>query len=473
MSHLKGLHHNINYGNLQIIECQQPNNGLRSGLSITFDCHCAVVNCRSVGNKINDIKHEIYNHNLDLCALTETWIKEDENNTIPNCLCPSGYNTISIPCINRTGGGIALIYRSNLDVKLNSSYNFEAMECVDFSLNLDRHNILLAVIYRPPNSSVLQFANELAAYMEKNINTSGEQIMVGDFNVHINKQDEGNAIILSDILESFNLMNHVEFPTHKLQNTLDLVINQQDSKCIRNVRQGHLLSDHHLVLFDVTSKSKVPLAKKQAFRKYKSINLEDFSDDVVKELKSINLTDTTTDDLVSAYDRSLRLVLDTHAPLKVRSIPCRKRVPWFSTDLAEAIRKCRKLERRWSKDPKNREKFLQFYYQQWLVSNMWNQAERSFFQEALADNRTNFKEIFNICNTILGRNNILPLPPSDSNTSLANNFNNYFHEKIGNIYSSLLQQNQAIPEVYGVEVHPPPMPPSFMEFKPISSSDLK
>ena len=167
------------------------------------------------------------------------------------------------------------------------------------------------------------------------------------------------------MISPFNLTNHVEFPTHKLQNTLDLVINQQDSKCIRNVHQGHLLSDHHLVLFDITSKSKVPLARMQAFRKYKSINLEDFSDDVVKELKSINLMDTTTDDLVSAYDRSLRLVLDTHAPLKVRSIPCRKKVPWFNTDLAEAIRKCQKLERRWSEDPRNREKFLQFYYQWW------------------------------------------------------------------------------------------------------------
>ena len=111
------------------------------------------------------------------------------------------------------------------------------MECVDFSLNLDRCNILLAVIYRPPDSSVLQFANELAAYMEKNINTTGEQIIVGDLNVHINKQDEGNAIILSDMLESFNLTNHVGFPTDKLQNTLDLVINQQDSKHIRNVCQ--------------------------------------------------------------------------------------------------------------------------------------------------------------------------------------------------------------------------------------------
>ena len=74
--------------------------------------------------------------------------------------------------------------------------------------------------------------------------------------------------------------------------------------------------------------------------------------------------------------------------------------------------------------------------------------------EVLVDNRTNAKEIFNICNTILGRNNNLPLPPSDSNITLPNNFNNYFHDKIGNIYSSLVQQNQAIPETYGWKYTP-------------------
>ena len=59
MSHLKGLKQNINHENPWTIECQQPYNALRTGLSITFDCHCVVVNFRSVGNKIDDIKYEI------------------------------------------------------------------------------------------------------------------------------------------------------------------------------------------------------------------------------------------------------------------------------------------------------------------------------------------------------------------------------------------------------------------------------
>ena len=215
----------------------------------------------------------------------ETWIKEDENTTIPNCLCPSGYNTISVPHINRTGGH-CIGYRSNLDVRTNTSYTFESMECVDFNLNLDRHNILLAVIYRPPNTSVLPFANEC-----------------------------WNHSIYQTVLISqpTNCKIHWTLSsTHKTQGVSETYVKDTFFR-------------HHLVLFDITSESKVSLSRKQAFRKYKSISQEDFSDDVIKELKSVNITDTTTDDLVSAYDRSLKSVLDTHTPLKVKSISCSRK----------------------------------------------------------------------------------------------------------------------------------------------------
>ena len=50
-----------------------------------------LVNCRSAGNKIEYIQAEITEANVALCALTQTWIKEEDDIT-PLQLCPSGYN---------------------------------------------------------------------------------------------------------------------------------------------------------------------------------------------------------------------------------------------------------------------------------------------------------------------------------------------------------------------------------------------
>ena len=72
-----------------------------------------------------------------------------------------------------------------------------------------------------------------------------------------------------------------------------------------------------------------------------------------------------------------------------------------------------------------------------------DKAERDFFLLKLAENKNNYKEIFNICNGLLGRNKDLPLPPTDNIQSLANSFNTYFREKIEKIHIKLLEhQNQ-------------------------------
>ena len=68
-----------------------------------------LVNCRSVANKIEFIQAEITEDNASLCALTETWIKEEDDIT-PLHLSPSGYKCISIPRKARSGGGLEIIY---------------------------------------------------------------------------------------------------------------------------------------------------------------------------------------------------------------------------------------------------------------------------------------------------------------------------------------------------------------------------
>ena len=121
-----------------------------------------MVNCRSIVNKTNEIKLEIINKNLDICALTETWLCEQDKNFLTIHSCLTGYKTIYTPQLDCRGGGIGLIYRNSINISLNSTYNFQSMECTDFKINLDRTPYLLTIVYRPPNTSVLQFAMELA-----------------------------------------------------------------------------------------------------------------------------------------------------------------------------------------------------------------------------------------------------------------------------------------------------------------------
>ena len=109
-------------------------------------------------------------NNIDICVLTETWIKQDDNITAVN-MCPIGYGAVSLPRPDHSGGGIAIIYNKNIITSTHKSYNFDSMECNDFPITTSKmrpkdHFILN---YRPPNLITLAFLNDLATVMEGNI----------------------------------------------------------------------------------------------------------------------------------------------------------------------------------------------------------------------------------------------------------------------------------------------------------------
>ena len=60
------------------------------------------INARSVCNKLNDLHQYIDLHNIDLCATTETWIREEDNIAVKE-LAPNGYKYISFPQRNAWG----------------------------------------------------------------------------------------------------------------------------------------------------------------------------------------------------------------------------------------------------------------------------------------------------------------------------------------------------------------------------------
>ena len=54
----------------------------------------AHINARSIKNKIPQFQEYIKNANIDLCAITETWLKPDDDD-IAKVVPPQGYTFLS------------------------------------------------------------------------------------------------------------------------------------------------------------------------------------------------------------------------------------------------------------------------------------------------------------------------------------------------------------------------------------------
>ena len=80
--------------------------------------------------------------------------------------------------------------------------------------------------------SVLGFSENLADYLESNINVPGKLVIVSDLNIHIHDELDPDIITFSDFLDAFGLVNMITFSMNRLQNTLDLVITHQANEAI-------------------------------------------------------------------------------------------------------------------------------------------------------------------------------------------------------------------------------------------------
>ena len=120
--------------------------------------HYALINCRSIINKSADFQVELVHNKVDICSLTETWIRKDDTTTVSQ-ICPPGYKAISLLRSNEQGGGIAAVYKDSIMIRRSNTSDYSSMECTDFVVSLPGLSLNMAVIYRPPNKSILSFAN--------------------------------------------------------------------------------------------------------------------------------------------------------------------------------------------------------------------------------------------------------------------------------------------------------------------------
>ena len=88
---------------------------------------------------------------MDIFGITETWLHENTSDVVA-LLTPPCYSIINVTRKPGSGGGIALVHKSNLNIQqihTDSVSTFEKLEC---SIKLNCVNYTMVVIFRPPHS---------------------------------------------------------------------------------------------------------------------------------------------------------------------------------------------------------------------------------------------------------------------------------------------------------------------------------
>ena len=192
--------------------------------------------------------------------------------------------------------------------------------------------------------------------------------MLGDFNIHVEKETDSKTITLINLLSSMHFIQLVTGPTHNRGHILDMVNNKGlsiDISCIVYVA----LSDHHCVFFTTL----LPIAQSNTERIVKKHYLSQ------KLLQTYSAS--SCDDLVDNFNSKLRATID---PVKLKRATSKWRAPWMSEETNALKGNCRKAERKW------RNSKLQVHYD--ILREQFGQYNKAI-RKARRANVSNFRMI--------------------------------------------------------------------------------
>lgn len=403
----------------------------------------ALWNARSINNKTASLCDFIISRQLDIMALTETWLYGDDrdSHTLADISRTLGhYNILHIPRKNRHGGGIALISRNGLIITSNNHRSFKSMECLDVNVKSENKVIRLFLIYRPPPSSknkltTTMFFDEFNTLTEEIMAVSTSCLICGDFNIHMDSNN-GEAIHFQETLHSAGLKQHVDFVTHSKGHTLDLIITNDDEMISSLFPLFDLPSDHASLACKLNIPRPPRVQVRRRHRKVYAIDVDNFIEDL-KQVQFVTNPPSTLPTLVDSYNKELLSVLDRHAPLQDRTISIRPHAPWFSDNLRVLKKEKRRCERKWMKSNLEVDKQIYADYCKCYYTAI-QRAKTEHFNKTVSN--SNQKQLFQFVDSLLKVKHPPILPKHDSPFELAQRLNIYFSEKIQALRTELDSQ---------------------------------
>ena len=286
-----------------------------------------------------------------------------------------------------------------------------------------------------------------------------------DFNIHVDVADDPAAVKFHSVLTTFGYRQHVKRPTHCAGHVLDLILTNSDMPIQVWPIDPPLLSDHSFVVADIRCLS--PMSSQlnassstssRLARDWRSLDVDAF----VADLQSTDLVVAPPDDVTSAfacYDRTLRALLDKHAPLRLKTNKRRPSARWYDSECRQTKRTTRQLERKYRR--LRTAETLAAWRQQFNIQRRLFQSKFVTFWSTTVDAcGRNPRKLWQTVNELLQ-----PPRPQAPDKLSAEDFAACFRSKVSNIRSSTAS---ATPPVIM-----PRHVPSMSSFEPVTEHEVR
>ena len=306
--------------NLITIQCKRESKIKRQNTNL----HIMLANVQSLKPKELLCLDHIVGINTDLCILTETWLKNEDSIWLQGCeLNKNGWKILSIYREDRTGGSIALVYKSKHNSKMVRKGKTRSFEYGIWHISSANTKLSIVAIYHPPytNKNPItnnMFIDDFTDWLVEEIMLHDNLLILGNFNLHINHLDNPKTGIFLDTVTAMGLNQHVNFATHHLGNILDVVLLEELSQFqILSCKPGFYLLDHCMVEVDISLPRDDLVRKTITYRNIKGMDSEKFIQDAKFDdlLQLENL-----DELIMAFENNVNEAIDQHAPEKTKII---------------------------------------------------------------------------------------------------------------------------------------------------------
>jgi exonuclease III len=403
------------------------------------------INTQSALLKVLTIKDYILEHDLDILYIAESWFKVTGDEVNIGNMIPQGYSFKQTPRVGKNrGGGIAVIYKKHIQLKKETQPIVTSMEIMETTININARRITCITIYRPETSDIHKykmstFFSDLENLLTHYILTKDELLIIGDFNFHMNKPDKPNVKRMMEIVDTFDLIQHVTKPTHKLGNTLDLIITKKDTKLLSH-KVDERLSDHHVLLMDIDIQKPPWPVKYITLRKLKNIDIKHINKDIIKLNKQMEEI-SNPNKLISLYNEGLSEIIDKHAPKEKIKITVRNKTPWTSEEIRPDKTLKRKLERKWLRtkltiDEQN------FKDQRNKFNALLRNIKSKRLAEDIHENKNDTRRVHQIVSNAMYLNEEKPLPPEKDGVNLPEEFINHYHDKTEKLRKDLDEEDK-------------------------------